>query len=61
MLVIHEDATPASGMWMAIFVLIPIGLFLTYQAANDSGLFDKSAWVKLVHSFTRWRNKNKSA
>jgi lipopolysaccharide export system permease protein len=55
-----ESATPASGMWMAIFVLIPIGFFLTYQAANDSGLFDKSAWVKLVHSITRWRNRNKT-
>ncbi|MES2559609.1 MAG: LptF/LptG family permease [Bacteroidota bacterium] len=40
-------ATPPSGMWLAIMVLAPVGIFLTYQAANDSGLFDKSAWVKL--------------
>ncbi len=53
-----ESSTPASGMWLAIFVLIPVGFFLTYQAANDSGLFDKSAWVKLVHGITRWRNRN---
>ncbi len=55
-----ESATPASGMWMAIFVLIPVGFFLTYQAANDSGLFDKSAWVKLMHRITRWQNRNKT-
>jgi lipopolysaccharide export system permease protein len=41
-------STPVSGMWLAIMILVPIGFFLTYQAANDSGLFDKSAWVKLV-------------
>lgn len=47
-------ATPASGMWLAIMVLLPLGLFLTYQAANDSALFDKSAYVKLTR-----RIKNK--
>jgi lipopolysaccharide export system permease protein len=52
-------STPASGMWLAIMVLLPVGMFLTYQAANDSGLFDKSAWVKLwnrsVKRFKRTR------
>lgn len=28
------------GMWTAIFVLAPIGVFLTYKAATDSALFD---------------------
>jgi len=56
-----QSSTPISGMWLAIMVLIPVGFFLTYQAANDSGLFDKSAWVKLVHRITKWRNKNKTA
>jgi lipopolysaccharide export system permease protein len=40
--------SPANGMWFSIFVLVPIAFFLTYQAANDSGLFDKSAWLKLA-------------
>ncbi|MFC5282988.1 LptF/LptG family permease [Pedobacter alpinus] len=31
---------PVWGMWMAIFVLTPIGLFLTYKATVDSALFD---------------------
>lgn len=39
-------ATAASGMWLAIMVLLPLGIFLTYQAANDSGLFDKSAYQR---------------
>ena len=29
-----------TGMWMATFVLLPVGAFLTYKAANDSPLFD---------------------
>jgi lipopolysaccharide export system permease protein len=45
-------STPESGMWLAIMILLPVGIFLTYQAANDSGLFDKSAWVKLVKRLT---------
>lgn len=42
-----ESTTAPQGMWLAVMILSPIGAFLTYQAANDSGLFDKSAWVNL--------------
>ena len=28
------------GMWMAIFILSPLAIFLTYKAATDSALFD---------------------
>lgn len=31
---------PVLGMWMAIIVLTPLGVFLTYKAATDSSLFD---------------------
>jgi lipopolysaccharide export system permease protein len=48
-----QSASPALGMWLSIMVLFPVGLFLTYQAANDSGLFDKSAWVNLIRRFKR--------
>jgi lipopolysaccharide export system permease protein len=30
-----------SGMWLAIYVLIPVGIFLTYKAMHDSQLFNK--------------------
>ncbi len=33
--------TPFTGMWLAVMVLIPIGIFLTYKAMNDSQLFNK--------------------
>lgn len=32
--------SPALGMWMAIIVLTPLGIFLTYKATVDSVLFD---------------------
>jgi len=38
--------TPAMGMWAAIIILTPIGLFLSYKAANDSVLFDTDAYKR---------------
>jgi len=37
------------GMWFSFFILIPIGVFLTYKAMNDSQVFSKdfyNRWVK---------------
>ena len=33
-------------MWLSSFVLLPIGIFLTYKAATDSGLFNTEVWIK---------------
>ncbi len=35
------------GMWLSSFVLLPIGVFLTYKAATDSGLFNPEVWIKI--------------
>ena len=35
-----------AGMWLSSFVLLPIGIFLTYKAATDSPLFNPEAWSK---------------
>lgn len=32
--------SPVVGMWIAILVLAPVGMFLTYKATADSALFD---------------------
>jgi len=32
--------TPLVGMWMAIIVLTPVAIFLTYKSTTDSSLFD---------------------
>ena len=33
------------GAWLASFVLLPIGIFLTYKATRDSALFDFEAYL----------------
>jgi lipopolysaccharide export system permease protein len=37
------------GMWVAIIVLTPIGLFLSYKAATDSALFDMEAYKRVFN------------
>ena len=34
-----------AGMWLSSFVLLPIGMFLSYKAATDSPLFNPEVWV----------------
>ncbi len=37
-----------AGMWLSSFVLLPIGIFLTYKAATDSPLFNPEAWGRIL-------------
>jgi Predicted permeases len=39
---------PFSGMWMATLVLLPVGVFLTYKAMNDSQLFNKEFYHRIL-------------
>jgi lipopolysaccharide export system permease protein len=41
-------ASPFIGMWLATFVLSPVALLLMNAAANDSKVFDKDAWKKII-------------
>lgn len=45
---------PFQGMWLSTLILLPFALFLTNRAANDSALFDRSAYEKF---FNRFRKK----
>lgn len=38
--------SPVLGTWVAIMLLTPIGLFLSYKAANDSVLFDMEVYKR---------------
>jgi len=40
------EIDPFSGMWMASFILFPIGLFLTYKASTDSSMLDMDTYTK---------------
>lgn len=46
---------PYEGMWVASIFFLPIGVFLTYKATNDSVLFDIDAYIKVL---TPWRKRN---
>ena len=38
--------TPIVGTWLASFIMIPLGAFLTYKASIDSNLFNVDAYIK---------------
>lgn len=44
----ENTLTPFVGMWMATFILLPMGLFLTYKAMNDSRVFNKDSYNKMA-------------
>ena len=37
---------PWVGMWLSTFILLPVGLFLTYKAMRDSQLFNKEFYYR---------------
>ncbi|MCG2614715.1 LptF/LptG family permease [Terrimonas sp. NA20] len=50
-----------SGMWLAIFVLLPIGFFLIYKAMRDSQLFNKEAYTRLFRAIANFFRRFKPA
>ena len=45
--------SPVAGVWLANLVMIPFGIFLTYKASIDSGLFNAEIYYKLLSRFSR--------
>jgi len=48
--------SPFMGVWLSTFILVPIGIFLTYKALRDSQLFSKEFYFRLrtdVRKFLR--------
>jgi lipopolysaccharide export system permease protein len=43
----QDMVRPVSGMWMATFILVPIGIFLTYKAMHDSQLMNKEFYFRI--------------
>lgn len=43
------------GMWLPVLVMIPIALFVVYQSATDSRLFDLSSWKYLTRFWKKRR------
>lgn len=56
--------SPLVGMWLAVIVLTPVGIFLTYKAMHDSQLFNKEFYYRAfkgLRSFFGKFNKQSSA
>ncbi len=55
--------SPFFGMWLAVLVLTPVGIFLTYKAMHDSQLFNKEFYnraIKKVKTYLYKRKENSS-
>ncbi len=39
------------GMWLSAAVLLPLGIFLTYKAVNDSAVFNADAYANFFRKF----------
>ena len=42
------------GMWLSTFVLIPVGVFLTYKAMHDSQLFNQEAYYRIFSAVKKF-------
>lgn len=49
---------PWKGMWLSSAILTPLGIFLTYKAANDSALFDIDAYKKYFRKLFKIKVRN---
>ncbi len=46
---VKEDVlTPFAGMWLSTLILIPIGMFLTWKAMQDSQLFNTEFYYRIL-------------
>lgn len=50
----QDKLSPFAGMWLAAFILVPIGIFLTYKAMRDSQLFNKEWYYRNAKVFRRF-------
>lgn len=56
---VKEDVLqPLTGMWMATFILMPIGMFLTYKAMHDSQLMNKEYYFRIFRKISAILRKN---
>lgn len=45
-----------AGMWLSSFVLLPVGIFLTYKAVKDAPLLDAEEYTKIWNKMNQKLN-----
>lgn len=54
----REDMVSAfTGMWVSSFILVPLGIFLTYKAANDSVILNIETYFSFFKRISEWLRK----
>ncbi len=52
---VREDVwSPFTGMWIATFILLPIGIYLTYKSTNDAAIMSSEAYSQFFGQL--WKN-----
>jgi lipopolysaccharide export system permease protein len=49
----QDVMSPFSGMWMATFILVPVGAFLTAKAMRDSQIFNRESYFRFFRMVRR--------
>ena len=56
---VREDMiSPFAGMWFASFILIPLGVFLSYKASRDSVILNIESYFNFLKRFRKFLKKS---
>ncbi len=55
----ENTLSPFGGMWLATFILLPVGLFLIYKAMRDSQLFSKDFYARVLRMLGNVKGLNR--
>ncbi len=50
---------PHLGMWLSSFILLPLGIFLSYKATTDSVIMNADFYINAVKKFLHIQRKAK--
>ncbi len=56
-----EDGTmhPFIATWLSTGIMLPLGIWLTYRATTDQGIFDFDSFLQKIGSLFGWKRKKK--
>jgi lipopolysaccharide export system permease protein len=58
--VLEGELNPFFGIWMANFIIMPFGIFLTAKATTDAPILDRDSWEKNYKKFIAFFKRNKN-
>ncbi len=48
------NMTPFAGTWLSTFIVMPLGVFLTYKATRDSAIFNQELYLSYIKKGLRY-------